>query len=125
MRTNLRILGIDPGLRFTGWGLIIVDGPRLRYSASGRVSAPTDGPLADRLCYLSRALDEIVSTHAPDEAAVEETFVNTNARSTLKLGQARGVCLLSPARAGVSVSEYAANVVKKRSLVQAMRIKIK
>lgn len=113
MRTCVRILGIDPGLRHTGWGIIVVDGPRLSYGASGRITPPTQGSLSDRLCLLSRALDDVVRNHAPNEAAVEETFVNNNARSALKLGQARGVCLLSPARADIPVAEYAANVIKK------------
>lgn len=113
MRTNTHILGIDPGLRFTGWGVIAADGSRLRYLASGRIATPTDGSLSTRLRYLSEALDQMVAEHTPDEAAVEETFVNANARSALKLGQARGVCLVSPARAGLDVAEYAANVIKK------------
>ncbi|MEM9988446.1 MAG: crossover junction endodeoxyribonuclease RuvC [Pseudomonadota bacterium] len=113
MNGSVRILGIDPGLRYTGWGLIICQGSRMQYGASGRVSTPTEGNLAERLAFLSFALEEIVRDHTPDETAVEETFVNTNARSTLKLGQARGVCLLAPARLGIPVAEYAANTVKK------------
>lgn len=113
MRTKIRILGIDPGLRHTGWGIVVAEGTRLTYLASGRISPPTDGSLPERLAHLAAALDAVVTENAPSEAAVEETFVNTNARSALKLGQARGVCVLSPARAGLSVAEYAANVIKK------------
>ncbi|MEM9420959.1 MAG: crossover junction endodeoxyribonuclease RuvC [Pseudomonadota bacterium] len=113
MSYSVRILGIDPGLRFTGWGMISCKGSALYYEASGRIASKTDGEMAARLWDLSSALDDIVATHTPDEAAVEETFVNTNPRSALKLGQARGICLLAPARVGIPVAEYAANRVKK------------
>ncbi len=113
MVTSVTILGIDPGLRFTGWAVIEAAGSRLRYLASGRIAPSADGSLAERLAILSAALEDVVAARSPDEAAIEETFVNTNARSALKLGQARGVCLLAPARAGIPVAEYAANVVKK------------
>ncbi|MEM9839187.1 MAG: crossover junction endodeoxyribonuclease RuvC [Pseudomonadota bacterium] len=113
MGETVRILGIDPGLRRTGWGLIACAGQRLKFIASGALSPAPGGSMADRLCALSDALDALVTEHNPDEAAVEETFVNTNPRSALKLGQARGICLLAPARAGVPVAEYAANQIKK------------
>ncbi|MEM6746082.1 MAG: crossover junction endodeoxyribonuclease RuvC [Pseudomonadota bacterium] len=109
----VRILGIDPGLRHTGWGLIQSEGSRLRYVACGRIVTAADGPMAQRLSALSDALDALLGEHQPDEAAVEETFVNANPRSALKLGQARGVCLLAPARHGLPVAEYAANQIKK------------
>ena len=110
---TIRILGIDPGLRHMGWGVIEQTGSRLSYVASGRVSPPATAPLATRLAQLFSALEVLVDDHRPDEAAVEETFVNRDPLSTLKLGQARGVALLVPARAGLPVGEYAANQVKK------------
>lgn len=113
MAKSVRILGIDPGLRQTGWGLIESDGVRLRYIASGRISAPTADPLSVRLRTIFDELTEIIVFHKPDEAAVEETFVNDNPRSTLKLGQARGVAILAPACRGVRVGEYAPNLIKK------------
>lgn len=113
MFSSVRILGIDPGLRHTGWGVIQAEGARLSYVASGRINTPTDGQMGDRLSFLAEALEQIVSAQSPNEAAVEETFVNTNPRSALKLGQARGICLMAPARMGVPVAEYAANVIKK------------
>lgn len=108
-----RILGIDPGLRRTGWGLVTIEGSRLTYIASGVITSSDALPLADRLCELHAGLTRIVQVHEPDEAAVEETFVNTNAQATLKLGHARGIALLVPALAGLHVAEYAANLVKK------------
>jgi len=113
MARAVRILGIDPGLRHTGWGMITCEGQRVSFVASGRVNTATDGSMADRLCALANALDDLLKEQTPDEAAVEETFVNTNPRSALKLGQARGICLMAPARAGVPVAEYAANQIKK------------
>ena len=108
-----RILGIDPGLRRMGWGVIEAEGTALRFIAAGTIKAPVDGPLSDRLLFLHDALAQVVADHVPDRAAVEETFVNKDARATLKLGQARGVALLVPARAGIPVGEYAPNLVKK------------
>ena len=108
----MRVLGIDPGLRNTGWGIIAVDGPRLRHVANGVIqSEGTD--LAARLVVLFRGLCAVIADHAPDAAAVEQTFVNKDAVGTLKLGQARGVALLAPAQAGIEVGEYAPNAVKK------------
>ncbi|CAN7537807.1 crossover junction endodeoxyribonuclease RuvC [Phenylobacterium sp. LjRoot225] len=109
----VRILGLDPGLRRTGWGLVAVSGARMVHVAHG-VIAPKDSlPFAERLLILFEGITEVIATHAPDEAAVEETFVNNNASSTLKLGHARACCLIAPARAGLLVAEYAATVVKK------------
>jgi crossover junction endodeoxyribonuclease RuvC len=109
----MRVLGLDPGLRHTGWGVIDVDGNRLTHVADGVASAPTDLPIGERLVLLFRQLGEVLERFRPDEAAVEETFVNRNPASTLKLGVARGVVLLAPAERGVPVSEYSANMVKK------------
>ena len=109
----VRLLGLDPGLRHTGWGVIDVAGNRLTHVADGAVHSDDGRPLAERLCQLHDALTEVLERYRPDEAAVEETFVNTNAVSTLKLGQARAVALLVPAQAGLSVAEYANNMVKK------------
>ena len=108
----MRLLGVDPGLRFTGWGVVDTDGNRLRHVANGVIKSGT-GELAQRLKRLHDGLQEVVATHRPDSAAVEETFVNRDGQSTLKLGQARGIALLVPAVAGLQVAEYSANTVKK------------
>jgi len=113
MRMTVRILGVDPGLRHTGWGVIEAEGARLAYVASGAIHPPTEGDLALRLRVLHEALAAVIAAHEPDEAAVEETFVNRDPQSALKLGHARGVALVVPALAGVEVSEYSANLVKK------------
>jgi crossover junction endodeoxyribonuclease RuvC len=115
----MRVLGIDPGLRNLGWGVIDVAGSRLVHVANGIChSAPAkddlgEGDLALRLLSLFTQLTEVVRTHAPDAAAVEHTFVNKDAVATLKLGQARGIALLVPAQFGLTVGEYAPNAVKK------------
>ena len=109
----MRLIGLDPGLRLTGWGVIDVEGNRLCHVAHGVVRVAVAGPLAERLRALFDGVAAILEAHRPDEAAVEETFVNVNPGSTLKLGQARGVVMLAPARAGLPVFEYAANLVKK------------
>jgi crossover junction endodeoxyribonuclease RuvC len=109
----MRLIGLDPGLRLTGWGVIDVDGNRLRHVAHGVVKVAGERSLALRLSELFEAIAAIVAVQQPAEAAVEETFVNVNPGSTLKLGQARGVVMLAPARAGLPVFEYAANLVKK------------
>ena len=109
----MRVLGLDPGLRHTGWGVIDVAGNRLSHVADGVVHAPTNLPLAERLVALFRQLTAVLERFHPDEAAVEESFVNKNAASTLKLGVARGVVLLAPARRGIKVAEYSANHIKK------------
>lgn len=110
---TVRILGLDPGLRRTGWGLIEATGNRLTHIADGTVAPNPDAALPVRLATLYEGLLAVLEAYRPDEAAVEETFVNTNAASTLKLGVARGVVLVVPARAGLPVVEYAANTVKK------------
>jgi crossover junction endodeoxyribonuclease RuvC len=113
MTHPVRIIGIDPGLRRTGWGIIDVVGNRLSFIAAGTLMVETEGVMGDRLVDLFDQLTGIIESHRPDEAAVEETFVNENPRSTLKLGQARGIALLVPARAGLMVAEYAPNQIKK------------
>ena len=113
MPLPIRILGIDPGLRRTGWGVIAVAGNALSFLAAGTIRAPLDGELAQRLVALHAGLTGVMRDYAPDEAAVEQTFVNRDATATLKLGQARGIALLVPALAGLSVAEYAPNAVKK------------
>jgi crossover junction endodeoxyribonuclease RuvC len=113
IRTAIRILGIDPGLRRTGWGLIVSEGNRLVFLASGSIATDDKASLAQRLVCIHDALERIVAEHRPDEAAVEATFVNKDAVATLKLGQARGIALLVPARAGLPVAEYSPNLVKK------------
>ena len=113
MTTPIRILGIDPGLRRTGWGLISVTGNRMSFVASGTVISDNRRELADRLRQLHDGLQGVIARHAPDETAVELTFVNKDAGATLKLGQARGIALLVPALNHIAVSEYAPNLVKK------------
>jgi crossover junction endodeoxyribonuclease RuvC len=110
---KVRIIGIDPGLRNTGWGVIEAEGTRFSYIADGSVHSDVDAPLATRLLQIHTQLAEILQRYSPDEAAIEETFVNKDARATLKLGQARGAAMLAPALAGITVAEYAPNVVKK------------
>jgi crossover junction endodeoxyribonuclease RuvC len=109
----MRLIGLDPGLRLTGWGVIDVEGNRLRHVAHGVIKVAGDRSLAERLCELFDGVAAVIAAQQPVEAAVEETFVNVNPGSTLKLGQARGVVMLAPARAGLPVFEYAANQVKK------------
>jgi crossover junction endodeoxyribonuclease RuvC len=109
----VRIIGIDPGLRRTGWGVIESSGPRLSYIACGTVTSDATEALSQRLAALFTGLDAVLRQWQPHEAAVEETFVNRDAHATLKLGQARGIALLVPARAGLTVAEYAPNLVKK------------
>lgn len=108
----MRVLGVDPGLRNTGWGVIEVDGTRLRHVANGIICSKGDD-LGARLVTLYRGLCAVIIAHAPDSAAVEQTFVNKDASGTLKLGQARGIAMLAPAEAGLVVGEYAPNAVKK------------
>ncbi|MEM6972184.1 MAG: crossover junction endodeoxyribonuclease RuvC [Pseudomonadota bacterium] len=108
----MRVIGFDPGLQRTGWGVVRLQGTRLAHVANGVCNSGT-GSLAERLCRLHAALAAIVAEHAPDVAAVEHTFVNKDAAGTLKLGQARAMALLAPAQAGLEVAEYAPNAVKK------------
>ena len=109
----VRIIGIDPGLRRCGWGVIESEGNRLTYVACGTLTPPTDLPLAERLVLIHSGLNDLIDRFRPEEAAVEETFVSAGARSALQLGQARGVALMTPALRGLAVGEYAANLVKK------------
>lgn len=113
MGQAIRIIGIDPGLRRTGWGVVESLGNSLRFVASGTVRSDDKADLASRLCQLHDGLADILHAHTPHEAAVEQTFVNKDAAATLKLGQARGIAMLVPARAGLRVAEYAPNAVKK------------
>jgi crossover junction endodeoxyribonuclease RuvC len=113
MGRPIRILGIDPGLRRTGWGVVTIDGNRLSFLACGSLATDGKADLAIRLLAIHDGLQRVVDEHAPDEAAVEATFVNKDASATLKLGQARGIAMLVPAIAGVPVAEYAPNLVKK------------
>ena len=113
MASFTRIIGIDPGLRRCGWGVIETEGNRLRFVAAGVVTPPVTGALAARLVALHEGLNDVLKRFSPEEAAVEETFVNQGVRSALALGQARGVALMTPALAGLKVNEYAANLIKK------------
>ena len=107
------ILGLDPGLGTTGWGVIRAEGNRLAHVGNGRLRTDSAEPLARRLAHLDTMLAAIIADHAPEAAAVEEVFVNANPQSTLKLGQARGVVLLAAGRTGMAVGEYAPTLVKK------------
>ena len=113
MTNAIRILGLDPGLRHTGWGVIAVQGSRLSHVAHGVIKPDDALPLAERLTILYDAVAAVIAEHRPDEAAIEETFVNQNPSSTLKLGHARAAAMIAPAKAGLIVAEYAALVVKK------------
>jgi crossover junction endodeoxyribonuclease RuvC len=107
------ILGLDPGLGTTGWGVIAAEGNRLRHVANGQIRTDAKTPLPERLAELHRRLAAVLAEHRPEAAAVEEVFVNDNPQSTLKLGQARGVVLLAAAQTGIGVGEYAARLIKK------------
>lgn len=113
MTQTIRIIGIDPGLRRTGWGVVESQGSSLRFVAAGTVRSDAVCDLASRLCQLHEGLAAALHEHMPMEAAVEQTFVNKDAAATLKLGQARGIAMLVPAQAGLPVAEYAPNAVKK------------
>jgi crossover junction endodeoxyribonuclease RuvC len=108
-----RILGLDPGLRRTGWGVVVAEGSRLRWIAHGVVTPPETLPLSERLLWLLEKVGEVCVAHDCDEAAIEEVFVNVNPSSTLKLGHARAAVMLAPARAGLPVAEYSPNLIKK------------
>jgi len=110
---RLIILGLDPSLSCTGWGVIRADGNRLGHVANGQVKTPASAPLAERLVLLANALEALIAEHQPVAAAAEEVFVNKNPASTLKLAQARGVALMCAGRSGLVVGEYAAKLVKK------------
>ncbi|MCK4939077.1 MAG: crossover junction endodeoxyribonuclease RuvC [Rhodospirillaceae bacterium] len=109
----MRLIGLDPGLRCTGWGIIETDGNRLSFVAEGIVETNSKLSLSQRLAELFSGVSEVIGQFSPVEAAVEETFVNKNPASALKLGQARGVVLLAPSMAGLVVAEYSPNMVKK------------
>jgi crossover junction endodeoxyribonuclease RuvC len=109
----MRILGLDPGLGTTGWGLIQAEGNRLGHVANGQLKTDPSAPLPRRLAALADQLEALIAEQRPDAAAVEEVFVNKNPQSTLKLGQARGVVIMTAARSGIDVGEYAARLVKK------------
>ncbi|WP_439574461.1 crossover junction endodeoxyribonuclease RuvC [Phreatobacter sp.] len=113
MAGTIRILGLDPGLRRTGWGVIDVTGNRLAFVACGTVTSDDKAELGVRLAQLYRGITEVLTAWSPDEAAVEHTFVNKDATATLKLGQARGIAMVVPALAGLEVAEYEPNKVKK------------
>src|SRR5580658_5306903 len=113
MPNAIRFLGLDPGLRRTGWGVVSADGSRLAHVAHGVIAAPETAPLSERLLVIHQAVCAVIARWAPDEAAIEETFVTANGSSTLKLGHARAAAMLAPAAAGLPVAEYAAKVVKK------------
>ena len=113
MTNAIRILGLDPGLRRTGWGVVAVEGSRLSHIAHGVITPRDSLPFAERLLNLFQEICSVIEAHAPHEAAVEETFVTANGSSTLKLGHARAAAMIAPAQAGLPVAEYAAKVVKK------------
>lgn len=114
MKTVRTIIGIDPGLRHTGWGIILQQDNRLSFLGAGRINPAANQPMAARLCQLSKELRQVVEEYNPDESAIEETFVNKkNPASALKLGQARGAAMLTLAQASLTVGEYAANKVKQ------------
>lgn len=113
MQEPIRILGVDPGLRNTGWGVITVQGPRMGWIAHGVIKPPTDAPMSERLCAIINGLQAVVAEHAPHRAGIEETFVNQNPKSTLLLGQARGAAMAGLAMEGLSVAEFAARKVKQ------------
>lgn len=108
-----RILGLDPGLRRTGWGVVAAEGSRLRWIAHGVVAPPETAPFSERLLFLLEAVGQVCIDQGCDEAAIEEVFVNMNPVSTLKLGHARAAVMLAPARHGLSVAEYSPNLIKK------------
>lgn len=109
----MKLIGLDPGLGCTGWGVVSAEGSRLSHIANGQIRTDAKAPIAERLVALAEGLRAVLEDHAPDAAAIEEVFVNTNAQSTLKLGQARGALMLVLAEAGLPVGEYAARLVKK------------
>jgi crossover junction endodeoxyribonuclease RuvC len=113
MTNAIRILGLDPGLRRTGWGVLLIEGARLMHVAHGVIVPPEAAPLSERLLAIHRGVAAAIGRWEPDESAIEETFVTANGSSTLKLGHARAAAMLAPAAAGLPVAEYAAKVVKK------------
>ena len=121
MGNAIRILGLDPGLRHTGWGVVAVEGSRLSHVAHGVIAPDAGAALAERLLFLFEAVAAVIAAHAPHEAAIEETFVTANGASTLKLGHARAAAMIAPAAAGLLVAEYAAKSSRRRWLARAGR----
>ena len=113
MQEPIRILGVDPGLRNTGWGVIATSGPRLAWVAHGVIRPPTSAPMAERLAVIVRELTAVIETHGPHRAGIEETFVNENPKTTLLLGQARGAAMACLSLAGLDVAEFAARKIKQ------------
>jgi len=113
MAHAIRILGLDPGLRRTGWGIVVVEGARLTHVAHGVLTPKDTLPFPERLLALFNGVTDVIAQYGPHEAAIEETFMTANGSSTLKLGHARAAAMIAPAKAGLTVSEYAAKVVKK------------
>ncbi len=109
----MRILGLDPSLSSTGWGVIEVENNKVRYVADGFIATDTKAPIAERLAMINKTLSEVIETYHPDEAAIEQVFLNSNPTSTIKLGMARGVVIMAPALYGINVTEYEPNKVKK------------
>jgi len=109
----IRILGLDPSLSSTGWGVIEVENNRVRHVADGYIATDTKAPIAERLAHINKILCEVIETYNPQEAAIEQVFLNSNPASTIKLGMARGVVIMTPAQYGISVVEYEPNKVKK------------
>lgn len=109
----VRILGLDPSLSSTGWGIIEVENNSVRYIADGFIATDTKAPVAERLFQINKVLSEVIELYKPDEASIEQVFLNSNPISTIKLGMARGVVIMTPAQYGISVSEYEPNKIKK------------
>lgn len=109
----IRILGLDPSLSSTGWGIIEAENNRIRYVADGFIPTDAKAPIAERLALINKTLREVIELYKPDEAAIEQVFLNSNPMSTIKLGMARGVVIMTPAQYGISVTEYEPNKVKK------------
>ena len=109
----MRILGLDPSLSSTGWGVIEVENNRVRYIADGFIPTDAKAPIEERLQEINKVLREVIETYKPDEASIEQVFLNSNPISTIKLGMARGVVIMTPAQYGISVTEYEPNKVKK------------
>lgn len=109
----MRILGLDPSLSSTGWGIIEVENNRVKYIADGFIPTDTKAPIEERLNEINKVLREVIEAYKPDEASIEQVFLNSNPTSTIKLGMARGVVIMTPAQYGISVTEYEPNKVKK------------
>lgn len=121
----VRILGLDPSLSSTGWGIIEVENNRMRYVADGFIPTDTKLPLPERLAMILHTLENVIELYKPDEAAIEQVFLNSNPTSTIKLGMARGVVIMTPALYNIPVTEYEPNKIKKRSSVWAKRKRLR